>query len=184
MEIFSISISLESGYLPDLVSTNPLVRESFPEYIKDQFFCHDEAFPPTTFPTPSHNSKRVNKIRPRITQLLNLSLRLPLNPRIPPTARSLLILIDQQKPLEQTAAQEEQSEIGQDGAMAGQESRRILAAVDIGGDDAVEVAPADDEANGDAALVDAFDVVGRPGDCVADAGIDAEGAEVDACVLN
>lgn len=68
--------------------------------------------------------------------------------------------------------------------MTGEEAWGVPAAVDVGGDDAVEVAPADDEADGDAALVDAFDVVGGPGDGVGDAGVDSEGAEVDAGVLD
>ena len=45
----------------------------------------------------------------------------------------------------------------------------VFGLVDVGGDDAVEVAPADDEAQGDAALVDAFGVVGGPDDGVGDA---------------
>ena len=57
-------------------------------------------------------------------------------------------------------------------------------AVDVGGDDAVEVAPADDEAHRDAALVDAFGVVGRPDDGVGDAGVDAQGAEEGAGVAD
>ena len=67
--------------------------------------------------------------------------------------------------------------------MAGEESRRVRAAVDVGGDDAVEVSPADDEADGDAALVDALDVIGDPADGVGDAGVDTQGAQVDADVL-
>jgi len=55
--------------------------------------------------------------------------------------------------------------------VAGEEAGRVLAAVDVGGDDAVEVSPADDEADGDAAFVDAFDVVGGPGDGVGDGGV-------------
>lgn len=38
--------------------------------------------------------------------------------------------------------------------MAREEARLVLATVDVGGDDAVEVAPADDEADGDPAFVD------------------------------
>ena len=68
--------------------------------------------------------------------------------------------------------------------MTGQKPGGVLAAVDVGGDDAVEVSPADDEADGDAALVDALDVVGGPGDGVADAGIDSQSAEVDSCILH
>lgn len=38
--------------------------------------------------------------------------------------------------------------------MAREEAGGVGAAVDVGGDDAVEVAPADDDAEGDAAFVD------------------------------
>ena len=61
---------------------------------------------------------------------------------------------------------------------------RGVGLVDVGGDDTIEVAPADDEAHGDAALVDAFGVVGGPDDGVGDAGVDAEGAEEGAGVAN
>ena len=44
-----------------------------------------------------------------------------------------------------------------------------LRAVDIGGNDAVEVAPADNNTHCDAAFVDAFDVVGGPDYGVGDA---------------
>ena len=56
--------------------------------------------------------------------------------------------------------------------------------VDVGGHDTVEVAPADNEAHGDAALVDALSVVGRPDDSVGDAGVDAKGAEEGAGVAD
>ena len=56
--------------------------------------------------------------------------------------------------------------------------------VDVGTDDAVQIAPADDEAEHDAALVHALGVVGGPGDGVGDAGVDAQGAEERAGVLD
>ena len=57
-------------------------------------------------------------------------------------------------------------------------------AVDVRGDDTVEVAPADDETQDDAALVHTLDIVADPGDGVGDAGVDAQGAEEGACVLD
>lgn len=51
--------------------------------------------------------------------------------------------------------------------------RRVFRLVDVAGDDAVEVPPADDEAERDAPLVDAFGVVGGPDDGVGDAGVDS-----------
>jgi hypothetical protein len=68
--------------------------------------------------------------------------------------------------------------------VAGQEPGCVGPAVDVGGDDTVQVSPAHDETDGDAAFVDAFHIVGGPGDGVGDAGVDSEGAEVDACVLD
>lgn len=129
-------------------------------------------------------SKRINKIRPPIAQHLHLALTLPLNPHIPLSFPPLPILAHQQHALQDAAAQQKHRQICQDGAMTGEESRRIFAAIDVGGHDPVQVAPADDEADGDAALVDALDVVGRPGDGVGDAGVDAQGAEVDSRVLD
>lgn len=130
------------------------------------------------------HSKRINKIGPLIAEPLDLILRLALSPAIPQTRHPLLILPSQQEPLQQAPTEQEEGQVGEDGAVAGPEAGRVGAAVDVGGDDAVEVAPADDKAEGDAAFVDALDVVGGPGDGVADAGVDSEGAEVDARVLD
>ena len=55
--------------------------------------------------------------------------------------------------------------------------RRCLSLIDIRADNAVEIAPADDEAHCDTTFVDAFGVVGDPYDGVGDAGVDAKGTE-------
>ena len=60
----------------------------------------------------------------------------------------------------------------------------VLCLIDIRGDDAVEVAPADDEAHCDAAFVHAFGVVGGPDDDVGDAGVNAQGGEKGAGVAD
>lgn len=145
-------------------------------------------------PIPSHHipsrppnqpiSQRIQKIRPPIAQPLHLIVRLALRPPIPLALPPLRILTHQQKALQQATAKEEEGEVSEHGAVAGPEAGRVLAAVDVGGDHTVQVAPADDKAEGDAALVDALDVVGCPRDSVADAGVDAEGCEVDARVLD
>ena len=54
---------------------------------------------------------------------------------------------------------------------------RISRLVDIRGHDAIEVAPADDDAHCYAALIDSFGIIGRPDDCVCDAGVDTQGTE-------
>ena len=45
--------------------------------------------------------------------------------------------------------------------------------VNVRGDDAVEVAPADDEAHCNATFIDALGVIGGPDDGVGDTGVDA-----------
>lgn len=50
--------------------------------------------------------------------------------------------------------------------MAGVVSRLLVLEEDVGGDDTVDVAGADDDADDHAALVDAFDVVAAPGEGV------------------
>lgn len=62
--------------------------------------------------------------------------------------------------------------------------RRCLGLIDVRADNAVEIAPADDETHGDASFVDAFGVVGDPDDGVGDAGVDAKGAEEGAGVAD
>lgn len=134
--------------------------------------------------THIHLLQRINKIRPRIPQKLHLLERLPLGPIIPPPAPALRVLPPQQEILQNTAAEQEEGEVSEDDAVARAVEGRVRGAVDVGGDDAVEVAPAYDDAHGDAALVDAFGVVGAPDDGVGDAGVDAEGGEEGACVLD
>jgi hypothetical protein len=110
--------------------------------------------------------------------------RLPLGPTITQSRPPLSVLTHQHEALQQAAAEEEEGEVGEHGAVAGQEAGRVNAAVDVGRHHAVQVAPADHEAERDPALVHALDIVGCPRDRVADAGVDAEGAEVDARVLD
>ena len=62
--------------------------------------------------------------------------------------------------------------------------RRCLSLVDIRANDAVEIAPADDESHCDAAFVDAFRVVGDPDDGIGDARVDAESAKEGARVAD
>ena len=50
--------------------------------------------------------------------------------------------------------------------MTGVVSWLLVLEEDVGGDDTVDVAGADDDADDDAALVDAFDVVAAPGEGV------------------
>ena len=50
--------------------------------------------------------------------------------------------------------------------MTGVVSWLLILEEDVGGDDTVDVAGADDDADDDTALVDAFDVVAAPGESV------------------
>ena len=62
--------------------------------------------------------------------------------------------------------------------------RRCLSLIDVRANNAVEIAPADDESHSDTAFVDTFGVVGDPDDGVGDARVDAEGAEKGAGVAD
>ena len=55
--------------------------------------------------------------------------------------------------------------------------RRCLSLIDVRANNAVEIAPADDESHCDTTFVNAFGVVGDPDDGVGDARVDAEGAK-------
>ena len=123
--------------------------------------------------TSRRRLQRIDEIRPRIPQLLHLLLRLPFGPIIPPATPPLLILPLQQKIHQHASAEQEDGQIGQHDAVALSVQGAGSRLVDVGGDDAVEVAPADDEAHRYTAFVYAFGVVGSPDDDVGDAGIHA-----------
>lgn len=72
----------------------------------------------------------------------------------------LLVLRSQQLPCDNATYEQEHCEVGQNCAMAGIVPWFVT--VDVGRDDAVEIAEPDHDAHGHAALVDAFDVVGCP----------------------
>ena len=62
--------------------------------------------------------------------------------------------------------------------------RSVAGLVDIGAYHAVQIPPADDESQRDAALVDAFRVVGGPRDGICDAGIYPKGTKEGAAVAD
>ena len=130
------------------------------------------------------NLHRIDEIRPPIAQLLHLLLRLAFGPIIPPASPPLLILLLQQKIHQHAPAEQEYGQIGQHDAVALAVQGAVLCLIDIRGDGAVEVAPADDEAHCDAAFVHAFGVVGGPDDDVGDAGVNAQGGEKGAGVAD
>lgn len=64
------------------------------------------------------------------------------------------------------ASEQEQGEVCQHHAVAQTVQWFVCCAVDVARHDAVQIAPADYEAEGYATLVDTFGVVGTPGNCV------------------
>ena len=85
---------------------------------------------------------------------------------VPRAAPSLRILAPERRVHEHGAAQQEQRHVGEHRAVACVVSRLFVLEEDVRGDDTVDVAGADDDADDDAALVDAFDVVAAPGEGV------------------
>ena len=61
-----------------------------------------------------------------------------------------------------TTSEEEQRKVRQNNAVPKAVERFVCCAVDVTGDDAVQVAPSNDEAKCDATLVHAFGVVRAP----------------------
>ena len=104
------------------------------------------------------------------------------------------------------ATQQEYCEIGQDGGMAGIEMWCVRTTIDIGSDNTVEIAPSDDDSEGDATLICAclwispcnrssrfflkrsnettFHVITCPGDGVGNAWIYAHCAKEDSRISN
>jgi hypothetical protein len=128
-------------------------------------------------------SQRVDEVRPFVTQLVNLVLRLTFNPVVSFATSSLRILAPEQDILLHAATEQEHGFIAKDRPMARLETWSILGSVDIRGHDPVEIAPADDEPKGDATLVHSFNVVGCPGDGISDARVDSHCAQKGAGIL-
>ncbi len=65
-------------------------------------------------------------------------------------------------------------------------ARRIFRClvIDIRADNSIQIAPANDEAEHDAALIHALSVVAHPGDGVRDTRVNADGSEEGSCVLD
>lgn len=89
---------------------------------------------------------------------------------VPSTTAPLCVLPLQHDIREHSTTKQAHHHVAEHGGVASPVSRLFLLEVDVGRDDTVEVAPADDDANDDAALVDAFDVVAGPGEGVGDGG--------------
>lgn len=85
---------------------------------------------------------------------------------------------------EDGAAEQAHDLVAEDDAVPRPEVRALAGEVDVGRDDAVEVAPADDHAEHEGALEGALGVVVEPGERVGDGRVDARGAEEGAGVLD
>lgn len=126
-------------------------------------------------PHPSHNQQaskpnphlqRVNEVRPVVARHPDLIRSLASMHVVPLPTPSLRVLALERRPHEHGAAEQEQRHVGEHGGVAGVVARLLVLEEDVGGDDTIDVAGADDDANDDAALVDAFDVVAAPGEGV------------------
>ena len=118
-------------------------------------------------------SHRVLEIWPRIAQQLHLFLILPFRPIIPPASLPPRILLLQQKVHQHASPEQKHRQVSQHNTVALSVKRYVSRLVNVRGDDAVEVAPADDEAHCNAAFIVAFRVVGGPDNGVGDTRVDA-----------
>lgn len=121
---------------------------------------------------------------PLIAQQVDLRLALALDPDIPLPSSPLAILCLQSEMGSNTTTKQKERQVSQHDSMAELVSRSILRAVDVARHNAVQIAPADHEAQSDSALVHAFGIIGAPGNRVGDAGVDAQSAEEGTCVFD
>lgn len=114
-------------------------------------------------------------------------------------ATALTVLATQEDVLHDGATEQEQYQVTEYDSMARVESRSVFVAVDVGRDDAIQVSPANDETQGDTALVDTcktksdrvhsavlgrltLNIVAGPRDCVRYCRVDSHRAQKDACI--
>jgi len=102
------------------------------------------------------NSQRIHKVRPLIAPLRKLLGTQPLDPMITLPLLALAILHYQQEILDEGPTEQAYNEVSKHHAMAGVELGCITAAVDIRGDDTVEISPSNYNAQRDTPLVDAW----------------------------
>lgn len=121
---------------------------------------------------------------PRITKHLNLVLILARHPCIPLPRKPLPVLSLQQKVGNKAPAKQEQNHVREHHSMARFVVRLVLRAVDIARHNAVEIAPADDEADGDTTFIYAFGVGRSPRDGICNTWIDTQCTKEGACVLD
>lgn len=118
---------------------------------------------------------------------------------VPLAPTALTVLATQKEVLHDRATEQEEYQVAEHDTMAGVEPRSIFVAVDVGGDNTVQVTPANNETQGDTALVDAcetmsvhvnyavlgrltLEIVAAPRDRVRNGRVDAHRAQVDACI--
>lgn len=76
-----------------------------------------------------------------------------LSPVVSLAETALSVLVAQEDILQDGTTQQEYRQISEDGRMAGVEMWGVRTAIDIRRDNAVEVAPSDDDSEGDATLI-------------------------------
>lgn len=93
------------------------------------------------------------------------------------TGRAKLVLAAEHDVHEYGAAEQAEDLVAEDDTMAHPVPGLLVRDVDVGGDHAVEVAPADDHADNEGALERALSIVVNPCERVRDGRVDAHGAE-------
>lgn len=100
-----------------------------------------------------HGLQSIYKIRPQIPPPIYLLRIQAFNQMIPRSTQALVVLPPQQDILHNGPDKQEHDEVPEDNAVSGKVSGRVIAAVDVRGNDTVEVSPADDNSQCDTPFV-------------------------------
>lgn len=100
-----------------------------------------------------HGLQSIYKIRPQIPPPIHLLCIQAFNQMIPRSTQALVVLPPQQNILHHGPDKQEHDEVPEDDAVSGKVSGRVIAAVDVRGNDTVEVSPADDKSQCDPPFV-------------------------------
>lgn len=143
-------------------------------------------------PSPPHRSNRhfvnrlqgVNKVRADVAQVADLVLGLSFGQIVPLAHLAQAVFAPQHEVLDDGSTKQADKHVRKNRAVASPVSRLLLRHVDVRGDDAVHVAPANDDADHDTAFQRAFDIVGRPRKSIGDRRVDTRSTEERTSVLH